>query len=181
MAKFKSKVFEARWYHHVLVRFNWLLIIGIALILFFLEYNYIIKPVFKMRATTEINFYQKALKEEKKYLDELKTLKEGTDKISQLDLEKLDYVVSSSQNFANVLNQVYLLSSLQNLSIQNFSINSTGGVTTVDLKFGNSNYETFKKFLETVENNIQIMDATDLNLAADGKSFTVTIKTYYQE
>ena len=184
MAKFKSKVFETRWYHYVLVRFNWLLIIGIALILFFSEYNYIIKPAFKMAkvgGAAEVSSYQKALEEEKKYLNGLKALKEETDKISKLDLEKLDYVVSSGQNLASVLNQIYLLASLQNLSIQNFSISSTGGVTTVGLGLGNSTYEIFKKFLAAAENNIQIMDVTDLNLAADGTSFTVTIKTYYQE
>jgi len=135
----------------------------------------------KVGGAAEVSSYQKALEEEKKYLNGLKALKEETDKISKLDLEKLDYVVSSGQNLASVLNQIYLLTSLQNLSIQNFSISSTGGVTTVGLGLGNSTYEIFKKFLAAAENNIQIMDVTDLNLAADGTSFTVTIKTYYQE
>ena len=175
MAKFKPKVFTAYWYHHLIVRFDWLVIIGIALVLFIPEYNYVIKPGLEIGKTSgalDLGSYQKALEEEKVYLKNLKALKVETDKIAQMDLEKLDYVVASGSNLSDVLNQIYLLTSQSNLNIQSFSIN---------LGLIGGNYEIFKKFLESVENNIQIMDITDLSLSEDQTSFSVTIKTYYQE
>jgi len=184
MAKFKPKVFTAYWYHHLIVRFDWLVIIGIALVLFIPEYNYVIKPgleIGKTSGTLDLGSYQKALEEEKVYLKNLKALKVETDKIDQMDLEKLDYVVASGSNLSDVLNQVYLLTSQNSLNIQSFSINLDKGVTTINLGLAGGNYEIFKRFLESVENNIQIMDITDLSLSEDQTSFSVTIKTYYQE
>jgi len=184
MAKLKAKVFEAKWYHYLIVKFNWLLIIIIALGLFVSEYKYIVRPSLQMAESNQafkVDFYQSALKEEQEYLQGLKNLKMEIDKIDQLDLEKLDYVVSSGPDLPNLLNRIYLLINESGLQMKNFSINFQAGVITIKLSLAGSNYQTFKQFLAIVENNIQIMDITDLNLSVDQTSFDVTIKTYYQQ
>jgi len=184
MAKLKAKVFEAKWYHHLIVRFGWLVIIIIALGLFVPEYKYIVKPTLQMAESDQafkVDFYQSTLKEGQEYLQGLKDLKAEIDKIDQLDLEKLDYVISSNSDLSNLLNRIYLLINESGLEMKNFSINSQSGVTTVKLSLAGSNYQTFKQFLDIVENNIQIMDITDLNLSIEQTNFDVTIKTYYQQ
>ena len=84
MAKLKPKVFTARWYHHLIARFNWALILGAALILIFFSYQYIFKvrrEMEKSGGSLDLSYYEKNLEKEKEYLKNLKTLKEETDKI----------------------------------------------------------------------------------------------------
>jgi hypothetical protein len=184
MAKLKDKAFETRWYHYLLVKFYWAIILLFAVILSIFAYNYIIQPIQKIKSkggVLDVNYYQKILSEESAYYQNLKDLSDQVGRIRQEDLDKLEQVIADDSNLPAVLNQVNLLVEQNQSLLDNFGVSSADGVTTINLSLGNSSYESFKNFLYGVENNIQIMDVTDLNLAPDQKSFTVVVKTYYQQ
>ena len=116
MAKLKPKVFTARWYHHLIARFNWALILGAALILIFFSYQYIFKvrrEMEKSGGSLDLSYYEKNLEKEKEYLKNLKTLKEETDKAGSLIHEIIVYTLFHCKH-------LYVNLSFSSVNITNF-------------------------------------------------------------
>jgi len=182
MAKIiEEKKFDIRWYHIILVKFCWTLIIFIIIVAFSAEYFLIIKP--KVSQTTgggqfDVENYKTIIKEQESYFDKLKTLETQTNKISEDSLKKLDYTIAEKSDLPSILNQVDIISRQTGMEFIGFSVDSDKGVTTISLNFDKGNYQACKEFLDYLEKNIRIMDVSQIALKDIGTSLSVTIKTY---
>ncbi|MDO8601533.1 MAG: type 4a pilus biogenesis protein PilO [bacterium] len=139
-------------------------------------------------------------------LDQQRTI---LDKVSSLltryqSIPKLGEVVSlalpSDEDVAGAFQQIYTIASASGISIQQFSANTSLGLTST--KKGSSvvrsvgtaqlnlilsgTYESFKTFIEAAERNMRIMDITNVKVQSAARSsgnlflFNLTINAYYQ-
>ncbi|MDD5625710.1 MAG: type 4a pilus biogenesis protein PilO [Patescibacteria group bacterium] len=182
MAKIiEEKKFDIKWYHIILVKFCWTLIVFIIIAAFSAEYFFIIKP--KVNQTTgggqfDVENYKTIVKDQEAYLNKLETLEVRTKKISPDSLEKLDYTIAEKSDLPSILNQIDIISRQAGMEFVGFSVNSDKGVTTINLNFDKGTYQACKEFLDYLEKNSRIMDVSQIALKNIGTSLTVTIKTY---
>ena len=184
MAKIIEKKFRVKWYHIILVKYWWLLIILIFLIVFLSEYFLLVKPKLdqtKNGHSLDVKFYKQLLSDEKVYLAKLKKFKTKTDTINSTNLSKLDEVIANNSNVTAVLQQIYQIMSNTDMKLTSLGIKEDEGEIIIQLGLKGGTYQKFKEFLGLIENNIRIMDITNLSLAKAGENFSLTIKTYFKK
>ncbi|MDD3101591.1 MAG: type 4a pilus biogenesis protein PilO [Patescibacteria group bacterium] len=182
MAKIiEEKKFDVKWYHIILVKFCWTLIIFIIIAAFSFEYFLIIKP--KVNQTTndgqfDVENYKTIVKEQEAYFNKLTALESRTEKISEDSLKKLDYTIAEKSDLPSLLNQIDIISRQTGMKFTEFSVKSDEGITTINLNFDEGDYQSCKEFLDYLEKNIRIMDVSQITLKDAGASLSVIIKTY---
>jgi len=182
--KKKEKTFKARWYHRVLVRYWFVIIIIIMIGLFAFEYFFVIQP--KIRETQngkslDVKTHENILSQQREYLKGLKELEEKADNIEEDELEKLDYVVAQDADLPKILNKIDILIKQSDFDVVKYGVGWENGEITMTFSFTNGGYQMVKKFLGKIESNIRIMDVTNISLKEVGNILSLTIKSYYLE
>ncbi len=181
MAK-KKKKFQAKWYHRILVRYWFVIIIIVMIALFSFEYFFLIQPKVKKTKNgkaLDVETHEKILKQQKQYLRDLKDLKKKADQLEEGDLEKLDYVVAKDVDLPKILNKIDILIKQSNLEVLKYGVGWEDGEITMNFGFTNGDYQKVKDFLKDIEKNIRIMDVTSISLKEVGNLVSLTIKSYY--
>lgn len=173
-----------RWYQVLIAKYYWLIIIIFLFATFFVGYFGIIKP--KMDQTTnggllDLKTRQEILKEQKAYLEKLKKMKQESEEINFLELEKIKYVLAEKIDVPLILKQIKALAEQSDLDLINFSFDFKNGILTIKLDFKKGNYQLVKKYLAEIEKNIRIMDVREISLTGVGSGASLVIQSYYLE
>lgn len=181
----KQTSFKARWYHIVLVRFLWILILVIIIGTFSAEYFLIVKPkIYQARSggPLDISTHEQILAEQQQYLEDLKALKAEAETINKTELEKLYLVVANKAEMPAILSQIESLAAqATNMQLIGLGLNIEQGVISISLSFKGGDYRIIKEYLSTIEKNIRIMDVASLSIKELGNLFSLNIDTYYLE
>ncbi len=182
MAKITQTVFKPKWYHTFLVKYWWILIVILVLVVFSFEYFFVVKPR-KDRAANggpfDLATYQQILDEQKDYFEKLKVWEKEASSINKAELEKLNYVVAEKMDLPAALKQVDILDVQSGLELVGFSVDYSQGVVTTNLTFKGGSYQTIKQYLDFIEKNIRIMDVEKIDIGEMGNIFSLSIKSYY--
>jgi len=167
---------RAIFYHY---RRLLVLIFCLALVL---EYFLAVHPLREMTRNNEaldMQFYKTLLAEERQMLDKLEKLNKEADSLDQRSLSKLDDVMASGINIPQMLNEFYLIAQDSGYQLNNIAFAPEDGVYHITVSFSGGNYQLFKHLLTIIEQNIRIMDITNLSFSGAGESCNFTINTYY--
>jgi len=184
----KRKDFQVKFYHVILVRFVWV----ILLIAFFAalgaDYFFFVKPNLELAkdgGPLDVEFHQQLLQREEAYLQKLSNLKAAKDSIAQVNLDKLDQILAPGFSVPALFRFFHTLEQMARLEMNSFSYlppdEGKQGVVLVQLHFEKASYEEFKQLLKIIEDNIRIMDIIDLELKGAGEGIGLTIQTYISE
>lgn len=174
MGRVKSIIFQ--YYRQILIVFFCLL--------FALEYFLVIRPYQEMTQNNkalDIDYYQQLLDEEEQFLTDLEALIGEMNSLDEQALLKLDDLMASQVNIPEMINMFYLIAQDNGYYLNNISFSSEQGTIVVNADFSGGSYSSFKRLLETIENNIRITDITDLSFQGAGESCSLTLLTYYLE
>ncbi len=184
MARIRKEQIKKGKYQSFVVNFYWLIIILVFLVALSIEYFFIIKPKLEQTFTggpLDVESRQVILEEQRTYYEELKALEIEAKKINQVELEKVNYVLSKKIDIPDILKQIYLLSEKENMEFLGFNYTFDQGVLQINLSFEGTNYQNIKKYLNELEKNIRVMDVTNISLAGIGSTFDLKIQSYYIE
>ena len=128
-----------------------------------------------------MKFYENLLSEEEKFLSNLETIVNEAESLNERDLSKLDDVMATKVNVPELLNEFYLIAQDSGYDLNNISFSSEQGINKINVSFSGGDYQSFKKLLSIIENNIHIMDITNLAFSGAGENCSFTLLTYYLE
>ena len=89
--------------------------------------------------------------------------------------------MATKVNVPELLNEFYLIAQDSGYDLNNISFSSEQGINKINVSFSGGDYQSFKKLLSIIENNIHIMDITNLAFSGAGESCSFTLLTYYLE
>ncbi len=141
-----------------------------------------------------------------KKLNRLESYIESYDKFSSLEKEKINYILPKKYNQEELFSELNYLVEKNNLILKNISVK--GGKTqvefgqtkkdiearvqnpilkappgvqkyAVDVSILGTNYYSLKNLLSTLENNLKLLDITQLNFSPGSKTVNLTLMTYY--
>ncbi len=181
-SKKKDKNFQVKWYHKLLVRYWFIIILVIMIGLFSFDYFFVIQP--KLAKTQngkslDLKTHQNILNEQQDYLNKLKNLEKESKKIKEDELDKLDYVVAQDADLPKILNKLDALIKQSRLEVSKYGVGWQNGEITMNFSFTGGDYQKVKGFLKRIEKNIRIMDVTSVSFKGVGSSISLTIKSYY--
>jgi Tfp pilus assembly protein PilO len=183
MAKIKKKKIQTKWYHLILVKFSWPVVIIFFLVLFGINYFTFFQPQIektKNQGPLDVAYYRSIIEEQKIYLEKLKNLQNKIDEIDPEELSKLDYVLAEKADVPSILNHISALSQQSNMELANFGFEFTEpGVVVIELGFREGTYQKVKNFIQKIEKNIRVMDIIELSFQNVGNELNLKIKTYY--
>lgn len=182
--------------------FNFLLI-GLVIGMLFIGWTYILSP--KYDSITKVSAQANAAKEEQKevmerYLTRLNNYQESYENISLTEREKLDKVLPQEENvkvlylkFEQLANDLGLILPSLNIEVMEEagkakkSKTSTTeeekpeeiGLIKISVQLLGTDYETLKRLLRFLENNLRIMDIEELNFGPSEQTTHLKILTYY--
>lgn len=163
-------------------------------------YSSLIRPVYSeiKNLRSEVAGRLDLINRNKVSIEQVQKLLSEYQSISQAQ-EMTSSVLLSEQNISQAVNQVAGLAGLNNLSIELLAVqqlaikpsaqpNLVKGVGTLRFNIRlTGGYENFKKFLQNLETNINLMDLTNLKIESAAKtkvggnfSYTMIIDSYYQ-
>lgn len=185
MAKIKEKKAQTRWYHLILVKFSWLIVIIFFLSLLSVNYFAFFLPQMektKNQGSLDVSYYQSILEEQGIYLKKLQNLQDEINALDQEELKKLDYVLADQADVPAILNHISALIQQSNMKLSSFGFNLTEpGAVVINLAFSQGTYQKVKNFIQKIEKNIRVMDIVELSFQNVGNSLSLKIKTYYLE
>jgi len=142
----------------------------------------------------DINVQQNLFDEKSEFIQTVKKLAEkytGNEGV----FKQLDFILPDNQDEPNLIVQLETIANNSGIVLSNIAIveekkeegkTSDYGTANINLKLSGS-YESFKSFLETVENNLRLIDIDSIDFNAQIKEgmvanfdFNVILKTYYQ-
>ncbi len=153
----------------------------------------------------EAQVKQQTLDDQRSILDKVSSLLTRYQSIPKLG-EVVSIALPADEDVAGAFQQIYTIAAASGISIQQFSVNTSVGLSSADE--GNNKkkdaqavrsvgtaqinlylsgtYESFKAFVEAAERNMRIMDITNLKIQPAGRTsgniflFNLTINTYFQ-
>lgn len=165
--------------------------------------NYFVGPTYQKIKSLRLDLAKQSsiLAEYQKAADIIKDLSSrygdadrDTDGLS----ETISFIVPPQENLPSAVNQIVGLASFNSLEIRSLLVEKTAitasagpgvmsGLGKIRFSFDTSgSYTNFKKFLENLETNLNIMDLENLTLATRASksseifNYTVVVSTYYQ-
>ena len=183
--------------------FNWIIALTVAAIFifgfFFLlapKYDQTVKYVDIFNQQEELDVQVK-----KNELAQIKDLLAAYNSIDQKYIDKIGAVAPPIKNKEELFSEINYLMSRNQLSLQSVSLSDIGGFrgsglvpptaadgaildnlqeVNVSLSAsGISNYETFKNFLASLENNLHLVDILTLNFSPGNNGISLSLKIYY--
>ena len=142
------------------------------------------------------------------YLSQLNNLNEAYKKISPDNIEKINGMLLSEQNYEDLFPQMELIIKKRGLFLQSMDIHSgeenesqkkrvskankdadaalmklPAGIIKISMNMNivGVDYVNLKGLLNDFENNIQLLDIVNLNFAPSDQSASFTVNTYYME
>lgn len=150
----------------------------------------------------EAQVKQQTLDDQRAILDKVSSLLTRYQSIPKLG-EVVSIALPSEEDVAGAFQQLYTIAAASGISVQQFSVNTSIGLTSADDKkkdaqavrsigtaqinlYLSGTYESFKSFVEAAERNMRIMDITNVKIQPAGRTsgnvflFNLTINTYFQ-
>jgi len=142
----------------------------------------------------EYTKYEDSLNSSQKVLDNRKLLTDKKNSISLSDMERLTKLLPDNIDNLKLILEVSNIASQRNLSIKNLSVGSSVKKSdvvgpdntlygTVSLNFGvNSTYDNFLTFLRDLEDNLRIIDISNISFTSSDNGFydfSFMINTYW--
>ena len=148
-------------------------------------YFYLLKPKFNYLEEIgglTLQSLKQSLQVKKEYLRNLERLKITYNNLTTEDKEKLDQILNQEKDIPNLFVHFENLvnKNEMELSAINFTEGSSEGmvgVLNVDLFLTGGNYQILKKFLDTLEKDIKIMDIDSISFSKEG--YNLSLRTYY--
>ncbi|MCD6471019.1 type 4a pilus biogenesis protein PilO [bacterium] len=168
----------------IFVRYFWLFVLILALIVFGLGYLYLLKPnweILKPGGSFDISTYKRIISAQKRYLAKLKDLDKNFEKLDQNKIKKLESVISTQPDLAGLMLAIDRARKISGLTITNISFKIEKGVIKTNVDLAKGNYEDFKIFLKNIEDDARIMDIKNLNMSVKNGKYSLVIDSYYQE
>ncbi|MFH1598496.1 MAG: hypothetical protein ABIB97_05545 [Patescibacteria group bacterium] len=190
LIKFTSKYFKA-------------VMIVIIIIVFIICYFGFLNPKIKNIREYSIYDYQendKRLAERQNYLEGLKSVEEQYQQWRKEELEKVDKALPTGQDYPGIFSQMEKLVADAGYLVTNISISQVAepskktnqkpstqlpsNVNMLNVQINvaapaDYGYDNFKTLLDTMENNIRLIDVTSLNFDPNNSSFRLNLRTYY--
>lgn len=184
------------------LNYFFLITLFIIVLFFSLSYIFFLKPqYFHIKEKLESEQFEKVTKEilsKRELRYRLSFVQKQLDTIDKESLEKISRVLPKSKSLATVIKELYFLAEKGGFIISNINFSDNENTKTADkektlkaennanfktltfyISLSGGDYEKFKKFLQLVEKNVNIMDVTSLRY--DGKNaYNLEILTYYK-
>jgi len=178
------------------------IIVVILLIALICYFTFLGPKISKIREYRVFDYKKKQseLTERQQYLADLKVLNDHYNQWQQEELEKIEKVLPSTEDYPSIFAQYEKLISdagynLTDISIyksaetskknkaDTFSL-SSGNIGVLNIQISVSapedyGYDNFKTLLNTIENNLRLIDVTSLSFEPNRTSFRLSLKTYY--
>ncbi len=176
--------------------FKWFIIIVIILIFIF-SYFKLIKPRYEEAVKlVGVIIRQEGINTEKKQ-KELEKIRDFLFAYSQIEakhLEKINSVLPFKYNQEELFTELNQIVSKNGLILQSVSLNKESQVKgaanylagkikkiKINLNVKGTDYNALKNFLFSLENNLKLMDVTNINFSPSGETTSLVIDTYYLE
>ncbi|KKR21074.1 MAG: hypothetical protein UT48_C0014G0008 [Parcubacteria group bacterium GW2011_GWE2_39_37] len=167
--------------------FNFILAAWVLIVLAF-GYYMIILPKYKKSAeeigatvSSQIQIYE----ERKQYLAQLEKLNKTYKGISNEQIKRIDALLPNEPGGEKLLAQFEAITANSGVVLTsiNYSLveDAKGGLSRVKIILGLSgvDYGSIKNFLSILENNLRLINVTDLNFTASGGSAKLVLEAYY--
>ena len=155
-----------------------------------------VDPTYKndQSLSAQLGQYENALSNSKELLHERDKLITKLNTFSQTDLDKLQTLLPDSVDSVALIIELDSIASQFGMRVRNFTsapgaAENTLGVNstpygTLSLNFTTTaSFETFVAFLKTVENDLRLIDVTDVTFSSGSNNsvydFTVSLNTYW--
>jgi Tfp pilus assembly protein PilO len=120
-------------------------------------------------------------------LKRFKNLEQEYNNVSQEKIAKVESLVTVSPDLPNLYIQLEALAKQNNLELSSIKADSAKavseviglGIVKVNLKIGQGDYGSLKKFLAALENNLRIFDIQTLSFPEKIDSFDIELSAYY--
>ena len=190
-------------FQNIMAHYFIFIVIFLMLVVFLFAYKLVISPV-KVSINSEIKIMNENKKIQKLYLVEtLKNInkyKEDYLNLSDDDKKKIEIMIPNLNDSGKLFTDIELLVSkkgfiLNSLEISSLPENKSSkirkgedkesslddeiGTIILKLDVSNSSYKNFKKLLDAFENNLRILDVSNIGFSLENSSITFEIKTYY--
>ena len=190
-------------FQNIMAHYFIFIVIFLMLVVFLFAYKLVISPV-KVSINSEIKIMNENKKIQKLYLVEtLKNInkyKEDYLNLSDDDKKKIEIMIPNLNDSGKLFTDIELLVSkkgfiLNSLEISSLPENKSSkirkgedkesslddeiGTIILKLDVSNSSYKNFKKLLDAFENNLRILDVSNIGFSLENSSITCEIKTYY--
>lgn len=196
MAEKSSKIL----FQSFIIQYFKLVVGALVILILAIGYFVLIGPQYNSLKENGILNYQaqrEKLANRKTYLEKLKSLQTEYTKLNAKDLESLKHLLPVGEDIPGLFVQAEALAKDNGLALQNIGVNQpavstdksgkvvkkeSAGVGTLSLSMtltGGSGYEGLKSFLDSLENNVRILDVESVNFSPDGQNYSVNAKTYY--
>jgi hypothetical protein len=117
-------------------------------------------------------------------------------------IDKVNSIAPAVQNKEELFSQVNYLVSVNQLSLNSISLSISDGyandnllpitpaeqpisdglqTVAIDISVSGTNYESFKNFLSSIENNLRLMDVQSVIFDPNGQTTNLIINTYYSK
>ena len=192
-----------------LIKYFKFLVLFLVLLVLVLGYFFLLGPEYKEIQTLIRNSQeqrQEMFLSKQKKLNRLKDYIKSYEKFSSEEKEKIDYILPQKYNQEELFSELNYLVEKNNLILKNISVK--GGKTqvefgqtkediekqvqdpilktpagvqkyAVDVSILGTNYYSLKNLLYTLENNLKLLDITQLNFSPGSKTVNLTLMTYY--
>lgn len=133
------------------------------------------------------------LEAKQKELEEIRDFLQSYSEVEERYIKKINSIAPPRQNKEELFTEFNYIISRNGLSLQTIDIGGGGegkkespvqagnklNQVSVRLKVRGTDYRAFKNFLSVLENNLQLMDITNINFQPSSESTEMTINTYY--
>ena len=166
--------------------FNLLLAVWILVVLV-LGYYMIVLPKYK-RSSEEIgatvSSQTRIYEERRQYLDQLEKLNKTYKGISKEQIKRIDALLPNEPGGEKLLAQFEAITANNGVvltSINYSLVDDAKGLSKVKIVLGISgvDYGSIKNFLSNLENNLRLINVTDLNFTASGGNAKLVLEAYY--
>ncbi|KKQ60329.1 MAG: hypothetical protein US81_C0024G0016 [Parcubacteria group bacterium GW2011_GWE2_38_18] len=166
--------------------FNLLLAVWILVVLV-LGYYMIVLPKYK-RSSEEIgatvSSQTRIYEERRQYLDQLEKLNKTYKGISKEQIKRIDALLPNEPGGEKLLAQFEAITANNGVvltSINYSLVDDVKGLSKVKIVLGISgvDYGSIKNFLSNLENNLRLINVTDLNFTASGGNAKLVLEAYY--
>jgi len=184
-----------------IVRRNGLISLALALIILAGGYFLILGPYYKQtkKKYLDSKTYNEALYNSKKTtLDKLVSVLSDFKDIKEIDKQRIDKILPSNRDHIDLFPEIEYITLRNGLlfgaigieHIPDFSKSyvSDGatmaklaniGAFRINIGVSGADYENLKKYLESLENNLRLMDVVNLSFDPNGQTANLQILTYY--
>ncbi|HTW96870.1 MAG TPA: hypothetical protein VMD74_04415 [Candidatus Methylomirabilis sp.] len=181
--------------------FNWF-IVGVVVLVLVSGYFFLLKPKYD-QTNNYINSLSRQeegdFRAKQQELNDINTLLASYDKIDPSYLDKLDAIAPVKKNKEELFTEINYLVSRSGLLLRSVALTEAGAYVdsglvpltkadaaiaaqlesvNIQITVSGSDYDTFKRFLATLENNLRLIDVVSLNFDPRGTA-TLNFNVYY--